>query len=45
MALSPLINAPITRQDSVIEVVRKGDGTHAHDEVYVTTSLTLAGAG
>ena len=27
MALSPLINAPISRQDTVIEIVRKGDGT------------------
>lgn len=42
MALSPLINAPITRQDSVIEVIRKGDGTQPHDEVFVSTSLTLA---
>lgn len=42
MALSPLINAPITRQDTVIEIVRKGDGAQPHDEVYVTTSLTLA---
>lgn len=42
MALSPLINAPISRQDAVIEIVRKGDGAQAHDEVYVTTSLTLA---
>lgn len=42
MALSPLINAPISRQDSVIEIIRKGDGTQAHDEVFVSTSLTLA---
>ena len=42
MALSPLINAPISRQDTVIEIVRKGDGTQPHDEVYVTPSLTLA---
>lgn len=42
MALSPLINAPVTRQDSIIEIIRKGDGTQPHDEVFVSTSLTLA---
>jgi hypothetical protein len=42
VALSPLINAAISRQDTVIEVIRKGDGSQPHDEVYVSTSLTLA---
>ncbi|CAB4962255.1 unannotated protein [freshwater metagenome] len=43
MALSPILNVPVTRQDTTIEVVRQGDGTHDHDEVFVTTSITIAG--
>lgn len=41
MALSPLMNVPILRQDSVIEVVRKGDGSQENDEVFITTTLEL----
>jgi len=33
MALSPLLNVPITRQDTTIDVVRKGDGDQPFDEV------------
>ena len=43
MSLSPLVNVPVVRQDSVIEVVAKGDGTHPNDEVFISTSLTLGG--
>lgn len=43
MALSPLLNVPIARQDTTMDVVRKGDGSHAFDEVVVTTTLELAG--
>lgn len=42
MALSPLINMPILSQDSVIEIVRKGDGSQENDEVFITTTLNLA---
>lgn len=41
MSLSPLVNVPVVRQDSVIEVVAKGDGSHEHDEVFITTTLVL----
>ena len=41
MALSPLMNVPILSQDSVIEVVRKGDGSQENDEVFITTTLEL----
>jgi hypothetical protein len=41
VSLSPLINVPISRQDSIIEVVSKGDGTHDADEVFISTSLVL----
>jgi hypothetical protein len=41
VGLSPLINVPVSRQDSIIEVVSKGDGTHVADEVFITTSLVL----
>jgi len=42
MALSPLINVQVVRQDTTIEVVPKGTGDQAQDEVFVTTTLTLA---
>lgn len=42
MPLSPLMNVPIIRQDTTIDVVSKGDGTHAVDEVVVTTTIDLA---
>lgn len=41
MAFEELKNIPITRIDSVIEVVNKGDGTHEADQVMVTSTLTL----
>lgn len=41
MALSPLMNVSILSQDSVIEVVRKGDGSQENDEVFITTTLEL----
>ena len=41
MALSPLMNVPILSQDSVIEVVRKGDGSQENDEVFITTTLAM----
>ena len=41
MGLSPLINIPVVRQDSVIEVISQGDGTHEHDEVFISTTLVL----
>lgn len=42
MALSPIMNVPIASQDSVIEIVRKGDGSQESDEIFITTTLTLA---
>lgn len=33
---------PILSQDSVIEIVRKGDGSQENDEVFITTTLNLA---
>jgi hypothetical protein len=42
MGLSPLIGIGVARQDSVLEVVSKGDGTHDHDEVFISTTLVLA---
>jgi hypothetical protein len=44
MSLSPLMNVPVRRQDSVIEVVRKTavDGI-VKDEAFVTTAITLEG--
>jgi len=42
MGLSPLIGVGVVRQDSVLEVVSKGDGTHSHDEVFISTTLVLA---
>ncbi len=43
MALSELLNVNITRMDTVIEVVSRGDGSHERDEVIVTSTLHLAG--
>jgi hypothetical protein len=42
VALSPLMNVPILSQDSVIEVVRKGDGSQENDEIFITTTLALS---
>jgi hypothetical protein len=33
------MNVPILSQDSVIEVVRKGDGSQENDEIFITTSM------
>ncbi len=41
MALSPLMNVPILSQDSVIEIVGKGDGSQENDELFITTTLEL----
>lgn len=43
MALSALINVPVARQDTTIDVLSKGDGTHPVDEIVVTTTIDLAG--
>jgi hypothetical protein len=43
MALSPLLNVPIARQDTTIDIVRKGDGSQPFDDVVVTTTLELSG--
>lgn len=40
-AFEPLTNVPVQRVDTVIEVVPRGDGSHASDDVFVTTNLTL----
>ena len=42
MSLAPIANHPITKLDAVAEVVSKGDGVHEHDEVLVTSTMTLA---
>ena len=41
MSLSPLVNVPVVRQDTIVEVVSKGDGSHAQDEIFVSTTLML----
>ncbi|HST69111.1 MAG TPA: hypothetical protein VLI94_05590 [Solirubrobacterales bacterium] len=41
MAFQEITNVPIKHIDTVIDVVSKGDGTHDHDEVAVTSSLEL----
>jgi|GEM_PF-3531281 len=42
MAFEQLTNIPISRIDTVIEVLRKGDGNHEADQVMVTSNLELA---
>lgn len=42
MAFEDVVNLPVNRVDTVIDVISKGDGTHAQDEVFVTTSLGLS---
>lgn len=37
-----LNNIPVTRIDTVIDVISRGDGSHAQDDVFVTSSLGLA---
>ena len=36
-----LANIPVTRIDTVIDVISRGDGTHDQDDVFVTASLGL----
>ncbi|HEX5929635.1 MAG TPA: hypothetical protein VFY48_09600 [Solirubrobacterales bacterium] len=38
-----LSNIPVSRVDTVIDVVSRGDGTQAQDDVFVTASLGLTG--
>lgn len=42
MSLAPLLNVQVTSQDSILEVVSKGDGSHDHDEVFISTTLVLS---
>lgn len=42
MSLAPLPSVPVTRVDSVLEVVSKGGGDHPSDEVFITTTMQLA---
>src|SRR4051794_17042217 len=42
MSLAPLTNIPITKLDATAEVVSQGDGSHDHDEVVVTSTMSLA---
>jgi hypothetical protein len=37
-----LTNVPISKIDTIIDVVSKGDGTQELDEVFVTSTITLA---
>lgn len=41
MPFEPLSNVPVRVIDTSIDVVSRGDGTHDHDDVYVTVSLQL----
>lgn len=43
MSLAPLTNVPITKLDSILEVVSKGDGSQERDEVLISSTMTLAG--
>lgn len=42
MSLAPLPSVPVSRVDSVLEVVSKGAGDQANDEVFITTTMLLA---
>ena len=42
MAFKDVVNVPITKIDTVIEVISKGDGSHERDQVMVSSNLTLA---
>lgn len=42
MSLAPLTSVPVTRVDSVLEVVPKGGGDQPSDEVFITTTMVLA---
>lgn len=41
MSLAPLPNVPVSRVDSVLEVVSKGGGEQPADEVFITTTMQL----
>jgi hypothetical protein len=41
MSLAPLPSVPVSRVDSVLEVVSKGGGDQPADEVFITTTMTL----
>lgn len=41
MAFEPLSNIPVRVVDTTIDVVARGDGTHEHDDVFVTAQLQL----
>jgi hypothetical protein len=41
MSLTPLINVPVHQVDSTVDVLSKGAGEQEHDEVFVTTTMTL----
>lgn len=41
MPFEPLSNVPVRVIDTSIDVVSRGDGTHDHDDVYVTVNLQL----
>lgn len=43
MAFTELSNVPLRQIDTVIEVVRKGDGSHEADDVVVTSTLEITG--
>jgi hypothetical protein len=42
MAFEDLKDVPITKIDTVIDVIAKGDGSHDRDQVMITSNLTLA---
>jgi hypothetical protein len=42
MSLAPLPTVPVSRGESVIEVVSKGAGDQPNDEVFITTTMMLA---
>jgi hypothetical protein len=41
MPFEPINNVPVRTIDTTIDVVSRGDGTHDHDDVYVTVNLEL----
>ncbi len=43
MTFEAVQNIPVHTVDTVIDVVSRGDGTHEHDDVFVTVQLTLLG--
>src|SRR5687767_11008816 len=41
MSIAPLPSVPVSRVDSILEVVSKGGGDQPHDEVFITTTMQL----